>query len=260
MPGPDESGSLGKVLSLQVWLTALLSAVASVAVLYYLVPALRQGHPLTAAVLRELALAFLTASAVLALWELGARRAFANEILAKVRLSQDLEASGIRMVTGSFQDSAIPWQDLFARSRALDVLMAYGHSWISNHGESVKSLLNSSGAKLRVVLPDPSNDSVMAELAHRWDLPAEKIKGEIKEAAHFFQQSAKASRGVLELRYTPHAPVFTFYRFERGAVVAFYNNTPGKRPVPTLVCRSEGPVFDFLSDEMKSMLKIAQPE
>src|SRR2546426_4509069 len=108
---------------------------------------------------------FLSASAVLTfLWEFWGRRAFLDEVLAKVQLSDDVRSAGILKIVPSFH-TGIDWQTYFPRARELDILFAYGRTWRATHLEELQHVAQKKGSRIRVVLPDPDDPLTVGELA-----------------------------------------------------------------------------------------------
>jgi hypothetical protein len=181
------------------------------------------------------------------------RRAFLDEVLAKVSMSKELTFAGIAKVSDSFHDADIDWNGLFSSTSRLDVFFSYGHTWRGTHSAKLRDLASKSGAKIRVVLPDPDNAMVVGELARRFSMTPERVRDYIVEAEEDF--SALRERGAqVEIFFLPMAPLFTFYRFENEAVLAFHNHRLGRNPVPTFIVRRGGTLWSYLKEEFHGMI------
>src|SRR5262249_21283595 len=113
----------------RVQLLSLCAAILGIG-LMFLSPVVSKAGYLKLATLSEESGAAIFISGVLAaLWELGGKRAFADEILAKANMSRDLADAGIDLATSSFKDERIQWDQLFKNTCKLDIFVSYAHTW-----------------------------------------------------------------------------------------------------------------------------------
>jgi hypothetical protein len=212
------------------------------------------GYHKSASLLHEGGAALVISGALAALWELAGKRAFADEVLAKASMSRDLADAGIDIVTYSFKDDRISWEQLFKNACRLDVFVSYAHTWRNTQVERLDKLLTDSNASLRVVLPDPDNEDVLASLADRFEMEADDVRRSIDEGKGFFEHRKKKAKGTVEIYFSSIVPLFSFYRFNNKAVLALYNHRRGRLPVPSFVCDSEGFLFKYITDELEGIL------
>lgn len=100
-----------EVLNLKAVVASLVAILVGLAVLYASA-VLGEHHPRLEVVVREAgALVFVT-GLLSVFWELLANRSLANEIIAKVGISQQILASGLLKITPNFHRD-INWPELF---------------------------------------------------------------------------------------------------------------------------------------------------
>jgi hypothetical protein len=187
-------------------------------------------------------------------WEKAGKRAFADEILAKANMSRDLAEAGIDVVSHSFKDERINWDQLFKNACRLDVFVAYGHTWRNTQSERIDRLLSDPRAMIRIVLPDPEDTEVVSGLSGRFEMEPGVVKQEIEETRRFFERRLKKAKGTIELYFTRIVPLVSFYRFNNKVVFALYNHRRGQQLVPSFICSKEGFLFEFFSDEFEGIL------
>lgn len=245
-------------VSLRTWLLTIL--VCSVGVLLlYLAGDERswESYKALQSVIRSLgSLLFVTATINL-LWQLWAKRAFLDEVLAKVGIAKEIEFAGILKITDSFHD-AVDWKSLFRTVSKLDIFFAYGRTWRNTHVRELQELAAREGARIRVVLPDPDDEQTIVELARRFAYQPQQLRDLIKEAEEYFRNlhTFRGPKGAqIEIRFLPAAPVFSFYRFDHIAIIALYSHRRGRGPaVPTFVCEDGGTLYDYIRKEFDAMV------
>ena len=247
-------------VNLRVGLWSIFIALTGLGILFLSTPIGKAGYQKSGTLLEEAGAALFIAGILAVIWELGGKRAFADEILAKANMARDLAEAGVDTIVESFKDHRIDWEVLFKNACRLDMFVAWGATWRNTQAEQIEKLLSDADAKLRIALPDPEAPHVVESLAARFTMDNQDIKRMIEEARDFFQrQKEKAGgRGKVEIYFTSIIPVFSFYRFNNKAVFALYNHRAGKTPVPTVVCDREGFLFRFLTAEFQGILTDAR--
>ena len=239
----------------RVVLAAVLSAAVGVALLLVgnnFDP--QHDHPWLQALLEQLGSLLIASVALYVLWELAAKRSFAQEILAYSRLSADIADSGV--VRLGIDYKTLPdWPELFRRATTLDVFFLYGATWRASHDSKLKEMLQRSGTRVRICLPklDPSDDSDLELLARRLGKNLDKVKTLITDAVTEFNALGDGRPGTIEVvqRSAPH--VFAAYKFDDTIVVTMYSNVPGRVDVPTFLIRKPGTLYDFFETELSAL-------
>ncbi len=198
---------------------------------------------------------FIIASVVLALiWQFWQSKSFFEDMLRKSNITENLCRARITHFFTSFYD-AVPWDELFAGSRSLDIFFAYGATWRNTHKQSLERFLDSDHAKLNVVLPDPENEVVMAEMSQRFGYQTPDLQQKVKEAKCFFEKLAENGERKVKIYYIKRSLTFTFYRFSSGAVFTTYRHKQGRGPIVTLVCEREGELYGWIRDEWYGIIE-----
>jgi len=252
----DDLNLLKERVNLRVGLWSVFIALAGLGILSLSTPIGKAGYQKSGTLLEEAGAALFIAGVLAVIWELGGKRAFADEILAKANMARDLAEAGVDTIVESFKDHRIDWEALFKNACRLDLFVAWGATWRNTQAEQIEKLLSDADAKLRIALPDPEVPHIVESLAMRFAMDNEAIKRMIDEARDFFQRQKQKSggKGKVEIYFTSIVPVFTFYRFNNKAVLALYNHGTGKTPVPTIICDRDGFLFRFLTTEFEGIL------
>jgi hypothetical protein len=211
---------------------------------------LEGAHQLTADLLNEIGAALWISVALAVFWDLAGKRAFADEIIAKVGMSRSLAQAGVEKIIPSFQQ--LDWSPLFHEAQKLDLFVSYAASWRNYHILQLKELLSKPDAALRVLLPDPAIPELVSALAVRFEKTAAEMQKEINDAWDFFAKTLPAGRA--EIYFTCRVPLFSFYIFDTKAVLALYNHRLGRLPVPTFFCNDSGFLFSYLAAEFEGIL------
>ena len=213
---------LAERVTLRTALLSLLIVILGIVLLAVSTPVQTAGYHKIATLMQESGAALFIAGVLAFMWELALKRTFADEVLAKANMSRDLAEAGINVITDSFQDGSIKWDQLFKNACRLDIFISYGHTWRNSQLERIDKLLSSEDGKLRVILPDPDDGQVVENLSLRFQMGSEVVKREIQDAKEFFEHRKNRAKGTVEIYFTRISPLFSFYRFNNKAVFALY--------------------------------------
>lgn len=190
------------------------------------------------------------------LWELWVKRSFLDEILAKVRVAEEIKLAGIVRITDAWHRD-IDWESYFSNVKKLDIFFAYSHTWRSNYDKQLKEIVKRKDVRIRVVLPDPEDNQVTYELARRFNYTPEKIRDLIIEAKEYFidlKRIAANDGTQINIWFLPATPQFAFYRFDRIAIFTLYSHSRERTPVPAFVCEMGGTLYDYIRKEFEAMI------
>jgi len=207
-------------------------------------------------VLQNIGALLVVTVAISLLWELYGKRAFLDEVLAKAQISKELTFAGITKITDSFHHD-LDWKTYFLTVNKLDIFFAYARTWRNTYTEELQKVASREGARIRIVLPDPEDKQVIAELARRFKYTDGEMKKLIREAETFFRNlsnSAGANGAQIDIWFLPAAPYFSFYRFDRVGILALYTHRRERSPVPTFVCEMGGTLYDYIRKEFEAMI------
>lgn len=87
-------------------------------------------HSITKGLLREVGPLLFVAVAVTLIWELAGKRAFLDEVLSSVRISENLRQAGIKETFFDF--ATIRWNELFAGVTDFEAFISYGYYRFGN--------------------------------------------------------------------------------------------------------------------------------
>lgn len=243
------------IKGLYVQRTTLVVLLISVAIaitgmgLFYLDTYL-SSHPRWEAVVRELGALCLVTPLVGLVWELGLKRVFLDEILAKASLAQEIKTAGLSSITMDF-GRGVDWTELLQHVKDFAVYFAYAQTWRSNNEALLRAMATRDGTRVRLVLPDPDDGLIVRTLAKRFDKPEDDVKSLIRGALNQFQSIFANSRASLEVWYTVQFPLFSFYLIDHRAILATYKHAPGRGSIPTLTVNDGGSLYQFLRDEFR---------
>ncbi|MCK0115585.1 hypothetical protein MWU57_00915 [Isoptericola sp. S6320L] len=186
-------------------------------------------------------------------WDLLGRRALADEILAKAKLSEDLVRSGVLSVETDFYKGP-DWSGLFASGSRLDMFVSWGRTWRTAERSRVEEFMRR-GGRMRVFLPDPDDEQTTQMLAARFNMPMDEVQRSITAAVADY----RSIDARIEVFLRRGQPMHTFYRFERHAVMAPYNHAgQRRRSVPGFVVAA-GTLLEFLDQELESIEEQSRP-
>jgi hypothetical protein len=243
--------------TLRTWFVAVLVAVLGISLLLFAeTKGIWNGLESVQSVIRDIGSLMLASVAVTILLELGAKRAFLDELLSRVRLAKEIEQAGITACNPSFY-SDIDWDDLFNTVHELDIFLVHGRSWRKEHGERL-ILAAKRGIRIRVVLPDPYDDVILAEIARRTNHAKQAIQERIllakDEFYHLQTQGAK-----ITVWFLPLVPLFSFYRFDQKMILALYSHRReqklGRIHVPAFLLQEHGALFQFVQTDFEAMVE-----
>lgn len=229
---------------------------------------MRDTHTSIAALARELSSLFIVTVAVTLVWELAAKRAFVDELIAKARheltgiiaetrVAEEVRAAGLKVFTKDFWNG-LDWLSLFKDANTVDLFFAYARSWVGAYTPQLQELARRKDVRIRVVLPNPQNPETISELARRFNKKPDEVRTDIEDTvtdlmnifAEPFKDRADKSPPNFSLYFCSKSPVFTFYRFDKLAVMALYKHLSGKGGIPVFVVEKGGSLYDFVVQEM----------
>lgn len=229
-----------------------------------------RSHAILTSLVRDFGSLLIASVAVALLWELYAKRAFIDELLAKGRasvndliartiLARELQEAGLRAFTTDFAHQ-VNWLDLFRNSRRVDLFFSYARSWMNTNNAQLQELARREGARIRVVLPDPNNEQLVLELARRFSKSAAELRASIIATRDdFFTIFVTPFRDEpqkpdFSLFYASTTPQFTFYRFDSRSVLALYKHRQGRGGVPVFEAEEGGTIHLFIQQEMDAFI------
>jgi len=197
-------------------------------------------HGSQKSIVRELgALMFVTAS-ISVFWELFAKRSFLHEVVELVRISENIEESGVSRLCKDFYHTP-PWAELFKDTTEFDMVVSYARTWRSMHHSHLVALGKDPKCRIRVVLADPNCPELVAELARRYNKTHEEMLVSMNEAVREYTEFLGGGLAQFELYLSKRACLYTYYRFNDSIVVSFLPNHKVMRTErPTIILERSG--------------------
>lgn len=211
-----------------------------------------QVHPPWSTLLANVG-AFVVASVVMALifqfWQL---RALLEDLFNRVQSAEQWRRSGISGFSASIYDN-IPWDELFAESDRLSMIVAYARTWRNSHQVRLEEFVRRPETVLEVMLPDPEVEESMVEFGRRFNVASEEVRARVDEAIQFFTALGERAHANSTVRVYlfPRTLQFSFYRFNRRAVFASYKHRPGRGSIVTLLADRGGELYSWIDEEWR---------
>jgi hypothetical protein len=209
-------------------------------------------HEAVAALFAQLGALLVAAVAIGLLWELVGKRALASEIFEVARVGTDVRNAALLRIGTSYLDD-VDWEGYFATVDKLDIFVAYGRTWRGANFHRLRNVAARPSSRIRVYLPNPHDDGLMAQLAVRFNMRADDVKARVLEARREFTELRVDGGGNLTVFYHDGDPLFSCYRFDKTAILTLYSHTRERQNVPTIVCRDGGTLYDFVRKELQAI-------
>ena len=207
-------------------------------------------------VLAELGSAVVISGALSALWEWHLKRAFAEEIFEAAGIASQLGQAKMVGVTTDYMHG-VQWAKLLDSAKELDLFVYSGRTWRSSLDQYLLRLASQPKSRINLLLPDPSDATVVGELARRFRTSADEVVAAVNDTRLYFERlvvrAQAAKRSNIKIWYVKQAPLFTFYRIDNAYVLTTYRHG-AKGPVPTFVCHKGGAVADFIDEQLLHLL------
>jgi hypothetical protein len=212
--------------------------------------------PIASVVSRDVG-GFLIGTVVLAFaWELWARRAFLEEILEKAQISSSIHEAGVVAILRSYK--MVDWALYLQDARELDLFFAYARTWRTYYDSQLKNIAARKGAIVRVILPDPNDQTTVSELARRFGYELDDLKGRIVETKDYFQ--GLQERGArIQVWFWKGSMQFSSYMIDNVGILVLYSHRRQRQDTPAIVCRKGGALYEFLRTEFDS-IALERPE
>jgi hypothetical protein len=249
----------GKVLEERTFLRTLLQAfivaVIGILLLYFSNQPPISAHPSLEGLLRDLGDLLVASVTLYLLWELHGKRAFMEEVEARLNLASKAKIS---MVTDHFY-TEIPWREFFANVKNLDIFVVYASTWRKQLQGEFEALARTRGARIRIILPDPEDPATVQALCHRLGYEEAYMRECILEAYADFtrlqQLEGQQPKAKIEIFFLSRPPLYSYYRFDDKALLSLFSHKGSKQVVPAIVCERGGTIYSFLQGEFDSITK-----
>jgi hypothetical protein len=154
---------------------------------------------------------------------------------------------------GDFVDIESDWEALFSTSSTLDLAIMYGATWRNTYRKNLHALAGRPDGRIRVVLPNPSADSLLATLyAHTLRVTPEDFRRKVTEAIDDFHTIGPQRH--VEVYLTTAMFRHAIYLFTHQAVLALYALCSERIPTPALLS-SDRVLLSFMREDFDRLLE-----
>ena len=193
----------------------------------------------------------LVAALLSVAWDLVGRRALAGEVMEVAGLSGDVQQAGLTSIGADFRKA--PW-DRLLQAEKIDIYLGLGRTFYTTYSTALSTAAAKPGARIRVILPDPTDDAAVDCMAQRFTRSADDVRGDIRATTEKFLALALSGVATVEVYHRTGEPLSALYRFDNEAVVTLYSHRRGYGDVPYLLCRSGGDMYDFVRQEFEKLI------
>lgn len=213
------------------------------------------SHPGLQTPIRELGGILVATVTVALLWELYAKRAFLGELMVAAKIAEDVRAARLLNITSDFV-RGVHWDEFFRKTNRLTIFFSYGNPW-KDYGEELHHLATRHNTQVQLMLPNPTDEKVVSELAHRFGQTSEEVKQGILRTERDFKElfDIDESSTQFSIWYLSFAPVFSYYIFDDVVVLTLYKHRKGRvHTIPAFVFERGGSLYDFINEEHKAII------
>lgn len=179
------------------------------------------------------------------LWEIFAKKRFAESIFEVAKISKNIQQSGVDHIDTDF--SSINWKNELLKTHNFTAIFTYAQTWRNSNRVAIQNFINKNNNFI-VIMPDYENDDIMAEFDRRYNYKSGKPKSLIYEAVIDY-----AELGAKVYLYNKSLQA-TYYVMDNVALMAFFKHSPGKATVPYIRAESTGSFYDYIEEEKNAIL------
>jgi hypothetical protein len=144
------------------------------------------------------------------------------------------------------------FEDLIASSSRMVLYFIHSRRWRENHSAAIKAFLARSDTTMDIFLPDLENHELMFSLSRRFeDGPLTPTL--VIDAYRYCYRLAREYGKPAEIWLFSRYPAYSFYQFDRTAVLALYSNTASKKDIPAFEVSTEGLLGRFLASDIEDL-------
>lgn len=181
------------------------------------------------------------------LWEIFAKRRFAESIFEVAKISGNIKQSGVDHIDCDF--SNIDWRAELSQTHNITAIVTYARTWRHSNTSVLEGFVKNKGNKFTVIMPDYENKDIMDEFDRRYNYGAGKTKKSIVEAIYEFSEM-----GADIYLYSKSLQA-TYYVMDNIALMAFFKHSSGRGPVPYIRAESTGNFYNYIEKEKDAILK-----
>ncbi|MDX2061319.1 MAG: hypothetical protein SFV24_26130 [Gemmatimonadales bacterium] len=167
-------------------------------------------------------------------------------------MTEPESSTGIVRV-GTFGAFYQRFDELLDTSTSLATYFIHSRRWRENHDATLKAFLKRGGT-LEVFLPDLEHHELMFSLVRHFD-DGPLIPSLVADAYRYFGRLARDFGQPTEIWLFNKYPTYSFYRFDRQAVIAMYSNVAAKKELPAFEVAMASSFGTFLAADIDDLKK-----
>jgi hypothetical protein len=153
---------------------------------------------------------------------------------------------------GAFAGFVPRFDELIAESRTMVLYFIHSRRWRENHDAAIKTFMAREESSLEVFLPDLENHELLFSLEKHFD-DGPLIPAMVEDAYRYFARLARDYRKPIQVWLFGRYPTYSFYRFDRRAVLAMYSNSVAKKELPAFEITTDGLLGTFLAEDIEDL-------
>jgi hypothetical protein len=191
------------------------------------------------------------------LWELFSKRALFDELLGKASFAEEIRALGLIGISVN-PLRGVDFPKFIRDANKLDIFVCYANTWRNSYEQDLRILARKPNARIRLIVPDPTNQRIIEELTHRFNANStQEIIEKIETAQREFKAIFTAAGSIADFSIWTHheTPVTSFYRFDNIAVLTLYKHARGRGDTPTIIAERPGGLYCYIENEVDAMVR-----
>ncbi len=188
---------------------------------------------------------------VSAVWEIIGKSSFADELLTKFNISEDLKNTNIECVYDAFSD--VDWDAILKETTNFKAFISYGYTWRNNNRTYLKEAIeNCTRDNFIMVFPDYNESLIVDELNRRYGYNKDNgknVKDYIMESVIWFlENGAKVYlfNGTL---------CSSFYIYNNHCLYPLNKHGVEKASVPVVKFKSNGSLYKHVISDFDRIIK-----
>jgi len=186
---------------------------------------------------------------VSAVWEFIGKQSFANELLDKFNISQEIKKANLECVYDTFAD--VDWYNIFNEATTFKGFVSYGYTWRNNNRTYLKTAIdNCTKENFIMVFPNFNERTIIDELNRRYgyDGNDKNVESYIKESVIWFlENGAKV--------YLFNGTLCTsFYLYNNHCIYPLSKHGTDKASIPVIKFKSNGVLYKHVVDDFNRIL------
>lgn len=187
---------------------------------------------------------------VSAVWEIIGKSSFADELLTKFKISEDLKNTNIECVYDTFAD--VDWNIILNETTDFKAFISYGYTWRNNNRTYLKQAIENCGKnKFIMVFPNYNDSFIVDELNRRYGYNKDNVK-DVKE---YIEESVKWFLESGAKVYLFNGTLCSsFYIYNNHCLYPLSKHGADKASVPVIKFKSNGTLYKHVVDDFNRIL------